>query len=382
MDFNLSDEQQMLRDAASRFVREQYGFEARRRWVAAAGWSPERWARYADMGWLALSIPEAFGGLGCGFVETAIVAEELGRGLALEPFIGSAVLAARLIEKADAPAFAACRGELLEGMAAGTRRIALAHSEAASRFELDQVSALARVEGSGFVLDGVKMMVPAAATADHLIVSARVEGEAGEGVALFLVPRDATLQHPYPLIDGTRAADVELRSVFVGAQARLSSPGAGLALLEEALDRAALAQVAEALGCMEAVLEMTSDYLKTRQQFGQPIGKFQALQHRMAEMFVEVQETRSILYRGIAHLDGPPPARRQAVSAAKVMLGSAGRFVGAQGIQLHGGIGVTDEYPIGHYYKRLLVLEKLYGDSDWHLGRFVEARTQAQEEIA
>ena len=375
MDFNLSDEQQMLRDAASRFVREQYAFEARRRWAAAAGWSPERWAQYADMGWLGLSIPEEFGGLGCGFIETAIVAEELGRGLALEPFIGCAVLAARLIERGDAPAFAARRGELLQAIAAGTRRVALAHSEAASRFELDRSSAVARAEGSGFVLDGVKMMAPAAEGADQLIVSARLEGEAD--IALFLVPRDATTLHSYPLIDGTRAADVELRSVFVVAEARLSSPGSGLALLEEGLDRAALAQVAEALGCMEAVLEMTSDYLKTRQQFGQAIGKFQALQHRMAEMFVEVQETRSILYRGIAHLEGAPAARRQAVSAAKVMLGSAGRFVGAQGIQLHGGIGVTDEYPIGHYYKRLLVLEKLYGDSDWHLGRFIEARKEA-----
>ena len=372
MDFNLSDEQQMLRDAASRFVREQYGFDARRRWAASAGWSSERWAQYADMGWLALGIPEAFGGLGCGFIETAIVVEELGRALALEPFIGCAVLAARLIETGDAPAFAVRRGELLEGVAAGTLRVALAHSEAASRFELDGVSANARAEGSGFVLDGVKMMVPAADAADQLIVSARVNDAGADGVALFLVPRDATTLHSYALIDGTRAGDVELRSVFVGAEARMSAPGSGLVLLEEALDRAALAQVAQALGCMEAVLEMTSDYLKTRQQFGQPIGKFQALQHRMAEMFVEVQETRSILYRGIAHLEGAPAARRQAVSAAKVMLGSAGRFVGGQGIQLHGGIGVTDEYPIGHYYKRLLVLEKLYGDSEWHLSRFIE----------
>ncbi|MES1163304.1 MAG: acyl-CoA dehydrogenase family protein, partial [Rhizobacter sp.] len=276
-----------------------------------------------------MSIPDTFGGLGCGFIETAIVAEELGRGLALEPFIGCAVLAARLIEKADAPAFAARRGELLEGMAAGTQRVALAHSEAASRFALDRPCTVARAEGRGFVFDGVKMMVPAADSADHLIVSARLDGETG--VDLFLVPRDATTLHSYPLIDGTRAADVELRSVFVAADARLSAPGSGLALLEEALDRAALAQVAEALGCMEAVLEMTSDYLKTRQQFGQAIGKFQALQHRMAEMFVEVQETRSILYRGVAHLDDAPAVRRQAVSAAKVVLGSAGRFVGGQG---------------------------------------------------
>jgi alkylation response protein AidB-like acyl-CoA dehydrogenase len=156
--------------------------------------------------------------------------------------------------------------------------------------------------------------------------------------------------------------------------ARLSAPGSGPGLLGEALDRAALAQVAEGLGCMEAVLDITGDYLKTRHQFGQPIGRFQALQHRMSEMFVDVQETRSILLRGIASLDAEPPARRRAVSAAKVMLGSAGRFVGGQGIQLHGGIGLTDEHPVGHYYKRLLVLEKLYGDSEWHLSRFIEAQ--------
>ena len=377
MDFNLSDEQQMLRDAAARYVREQCGFEARRHAAALAGWSPERWAQFADMGWLALAVPEDCGGLGCSFVETAIVAEELGRGLVLEPFVACAVLAARLIERADAPAFQTRRTSLLEGMAAGTMQIALAHSEAASRFQLDSVVLSARPEGSGWVLDGSKMMVPAAGAADHFIVSARLADSAADSIGLWLVPRDAVVLHAYPLIDGTRAADISLASVFLPAEALLSAPGSALPVLEEALDRAALAQVAEALGCMEAVLEMTSDYLKTRQQFGQPIGKFQALQHRMAEMFVEVQETRSILYRGIAHLDGAAAARRQAVSAAKVVLGSAGRFVGGQGIQLHGGIGVTDEYQIGHYYKRLLVLEKLYGDSDWHLGRFIEAQREA-----
>jgi alkylation response protein AidB-like acyl-CoA dehydrogenase len=374
MDFNLTDEQQMLRDAALRYVREQYGFEAQRHLARGTGWSAEHWARYADMGWLALSIPEAFGGLGCSFVETAVVAEELGRGLVLEPFIGCAVLAARLLETADAPAFAQRRATLLEGVAAGAQRVALAHSEVASRFELADVATRARPEGSGFVLEGVKMMVPAADAADGLIVSAAVEDQ---DLALFLVPRDAVTVHSYPLIDGTRAGDVELKSVFVAADARLTLPGSALALLEEALDRAALAQVAEALGCMEAVLDITSDYLKTRQQFGQPIGKFQALQHRMAEMFVEVQETRSILYRGIAHLGAAPSLRKQTVSAAKVILGSSGRFVGGQGIQLHGGIGVTDEYQIGHYYKRLIVLEKLYGDSDWHLGRFIQAQKEA-----
>jgi len=374
MDFNLTDEQQMLREAASRFVREQYGFEARRKWAADGGWSRERWGQYAEMGWLSLSIPEALGGLGCSFVETALVAEELGRGIALEPFVGCAVLAARLIERADGPDFGPRREALLAGIADGSAITLLAHSEPGSRFELDSVKAQARATKTGWVIDGTKMMVPGAPSAAHFIVSARLEGQ---GTALFLVHREAVVLQAYPLIDGTRAGDLELHGVAVGKDTMLAAPGRAASLIEEAMDRAALAQVAEGLGCMEAVLALTSDYLKTRQQFGQPIGKFQALQHRMAEMFVEVQETRSILYRGIAHLDGEAAARKQAVSAAKVMLGSAGRFVGGQGIQLHGGIGVTDEYQVGHYYKRLLALEKLYGDSDWHLDRFIEAQRES-----
>jgi len=376
MDFNLTDEQQMLRESASRFVREQYGFEARRKWAADGGWSPERWGQYAEMGWLSLSIPEELGGLGCSFVETALVAEELGRGIALEPFTGCAVLAARLIERGDAPGFASQREALLAGIADGSAITLLAHSEPASRFEIDGVATEARETAGGWVIDGTKMMVPGAPGAAHFIVSARVQGQ---GIALFLVHREAVVLQTYPLIDGTRAADIELHGVAVGKEALLAMPGNAVALLEEAMDRAALAQVAEGLGCMEAVLELTAEYLKTRQQFGQPIGKFQALQHRMSEMFVEVQETRSILLRGIANLEGEPAARKQAVSAAKVMLGTAGRFVGGQGIQLHGGIGVTDEYQVGHYYKRLLALEKIYGDSDWHLDRFIAAQREAKE---
>ena len=376
MDFNLTDEQQMLRESASRFVREQYGFEARRKWAANGGWSPERWGQYAEMGWLSLSIPQELGGLGCSFVETALVAEELGRGIALEPFVGCAVLAARLIERGDAPGFGAQREALLAGIADGSSITLLAHSEPGSRFELDSVATEARETAAGWVIDGTKMMVPGAAGAGHFIVSARVQGQ---GIALFLVHREAVVLQSYPLIDGTCAADIELQGVAVGKDALLAAPGSAVPLLEEAMDRAALAQVAEGLGCMEAVLELTGDYLKTRQQFGQPIGKFQALQHRMSEMFVEVQETRSILLRGVANLEGEPAARRQAVSAAKVMLGTAGRFVGGQGIQLHGGIGVTDEYQVGHYYKRLLALEKIYGDSDWHLDRFIAAQREAKE---
>jgi alkylation response protein AidB-like acyl-CoA dehydrogenase len=374
MDFNLTEEQRMLRESAARFVREQYGFDARQRWAQESGWSPECWRRYAEFGWLALGIPEEDGGLGCGFVETVLVAEELGRGMVLEPYAACAVLAARLIELADAPDFPVRRSALLGDIAAGDAIVLLAHGEAGTRFELDGVTTRARRDGDLWWLEGRKMMVAGAPAATHFIVSARVEGE---GIALFLLPRESVSLHMYPLIDGTRGADIEMRSLPVAAEALIVTPQHGLELLEEAQDRAALAQVAEGLGCMEAVMALASDYLKTRHQFGQPIGRFQALQHRMAEMFVEVQETRSILYRGIASLGGPTAARRQAVSAAKVMLASAGRFVGGQGIQLHGGIGMTDEYQIGHYFKRLVTLDKTCGDGDWHLQRFVRAQREA-----
>lgn len=374
MDFNLTQEQHMLRESASRFVREQYGFEARRRWAAADGWSPDCWSQYAELGWLGLAIPEEYGGLGCGFVETALIAEELGRGMVLEPYVSCTVLAARLIERSDATGIEARHSALLADIANGTAVVLFAHSEPAGRFEPDGVGLRARRQGDGWLLDGSKFMVAGAPAATHFIVSARIDRQ---GVALFLVPRELLDLQMYPLIDGTRAADFELRELALGADALLALPGSAEALLEEAQDRAALAHVAEALGCMEAVMDLSSEYLKTRQQFGQPIGRFQALQHRMAEMFVEVQETRSILYRGIAHLDAAPAARRHAVSAAKVMLGSAGRFVGGQGIQLHGGIGMTDEYQVGHYYKRLLTLEKLCGDSDWHLDRMARAQRAA-----
>jgi alkylation response protein AidB-like acyl-CoA dehydrogenase len=377
MDFNLNDEQQMLRDAAARFVREQYGFEARRKTAATDGWSVNLWGQYAEMGWLSLAVPEADGGLGCSFVETAIIAEELGRAMALEPFVAVAVLGARVLERADAPGFSERRSALLAGLAEGSVRVVPALTEPRSRWEYLNPRTEARRAGDGWTLSGTKMLVEAAPSATHFIVPARVEG--GErGLGVFLVDAGVVRSEPYAVIDGTRAADLRLDHVAVGADALMTDPARGAALLEEAVDRASLAHVAEAIGAMEAVLEITSEYIKTRQQFGQPIGKFQALQHRMSEMFVEVQEMRSILLRGIAHIDASPAERRMAVSAAKVMLGNAARFVGGQGIQLHGGIGVTDEYRVGHYYKRLLVLDKRYGDSDSHLDRFIGA----QQEIA
>lgn len=369
MDFNLTDEQQMLREAVRRFTQEQYSFEARRRLLESEqGFGADNWNSYAELGWLALGLPEDVGGLNCSFVETALVMEEFGRVLALEPYASSAILCARII---DASEKSEHREALLPALGEGKLRMALAHSEADARYNLAAVRfTKAERSGEGFVLDGVKTLAFDAPAADQLIVSAHIDEDFG----LFLVPRGANgvSLSEYRLIDGTRAADVEFKAVHLPASALLVEPARALKVLEEAIDRTVLAQVAEALGAMEAVLEITNAYIKQRVQFGQPIGKFQALQHRMAEMFVEVQETRSILYRGMALLDAPPAERKRAISAAKVVASNAAKFVGAQGIQLHGGIGMTEEYAVGHYFKKLVAFEKRYGDTEYHVDRYLQ----------
>lgn len=370
MDFNLTDEQQMLRDSAQRFIREHYSFEQRRTMVGSAlGFSAEHWRSYADFGWFALGLPEDVGGLACSFVETTVLMEEFGRGLVLEPYVSTAVLCAHILDRCNN---AETRSSTLTAIAEGRSRLALAHYEPDGRYETKQVAAVATRKGEGFLLNGGKICVLDAASADQLIVSARLEGE--DDYSLFLVDAssEGLRMQTYPLIDGTRAADIALQNVTLPASSLLAGAGTALGLVQEALDRAVLARIAMALGAMEAVLQITAEYLKTRTQFGQPIGKFQALQHRMSEMFVEVQETRSILYCGLAHLDAEAALRSPIISAAKLVTTNAGRIVGGQGIQLHGGIGVTNEYAVGHYYKHLLAFEKIYGDADWHLERFAK----------
>ena len=372
MDFNLTDEQQMLRDGVRRFAVERYSFEARKRLLATVErYSPQNWNTYAELGWLALALPEEVGGLGCSFVETAIVMQELGRVLALEPYATSAILGAHIIGASENNNQ---RAPLLSQLGTGQLRVALAHSEPGARYELNAVHATtAHATDDGYVLSGVKTLVFDAPAADQLVVSAAMAAEGSFG--LFIVPTDAAgvVMNAYPLIDGTRAADIELKALRLPNSALLVSPRRAFDVLEEAIDRTVLAQVSEALGAMEAVLDITNGYLKQRVQFGQPIGKFQALQHRMAEMFVEVQQTRSILYRGMALLEAAPAERKRAVSAAKVAACNAGKFVGTQGIQLHGGIGMTEEYSIGHYYKKLVAFEKRFGDTEFHISRYVEA---------
>lgn len=369
MDFNLTEEQQMLRDGAERFVREQYDFETRRALAkTGGGFNGKNWQQFAELGWLALGLPEDCGGFGFDFVETAILMQELGRGLVLEPVVSSAVLCARIIDRAGNETH---RQELLSQIAEGALRIALAHSERESRFNLDSVSATVELASDGYSLNGVKFMAFDAPLAKKLIVSAKTSG--AQGFALFLVDMQAEgiSVADYSLIDGTRAADIRFENVVLPNDALLADAGHALEVLEEAVDRAIMAQVAEAIGAMEAIMEITAEYLKDRKQFGQAIGKFQALQHRMAEMLTHVENARSMLYRGLAYLDGDARARKAAVSSAKAVAAEAAKFVSAQGIQLHGGIGLTDEYSISHYFKKLTVFEKAYGDIDHHTGRYM-----------
>jgi alkylation response protein AidB-like acyl-CoA dehydrogenase len=369
MEFDLTDEQRMLQEGAERFLQESYSFDHRRVTLAGATRCDDStWRSFAELGWLALLTPEEYGGLGAGPFESVLLAEAMGRRLVVEPFATTAVLCARLIERGSNEAL---RNDLLPRLAEGKLRVALAALEPGRGYELTNPATRARRTGAGYVLNGAKLLVQDEPAAQRLIVSASTD----EGVALFAVDKDlpGVTARAYPLIDGRLAADVDFVDVQLPVSAILCNAASAPNVLDEALDRLRVFEVAEALGAMEAVMEQSAEHLRNRKQFGQPLAAFQALQHRAAEMFVEVQETRSALYHALAHREAPTAQRNAAVSSAKVVASEAGRVVGGQGIQLHGGVGMTDEYQVGHFFKRLLVLEKSWGDVDFHLDRMARA---------
>lgn len=369
MDFNLSEEQTMLRDGVERYIKDAYGFEARRHQAnSTEGFSREHWQQFADLGWLALNLPEDVGGLDCTFAETAIVLESFGRGMVVEPFVVSAVLCARIIDRSGSDYH---RHDLLPALIEGRLLLAFADSENGSRFSVGCCAETYAVKTpQGYTLNGLKTLVVAAPSSDKLLVTASLDDFSEP--AVFIVDRQTpgVSLDGYTLIDSCRAADVRFDNVELPESALLLAPASSRAVLDEAHDRATLAVVAQILGVMHGVMDLTAEYIKTRSQFGQPLGKFQALQHRMAEMFVETTHTRSILYRGMAYMDKLPSERRKAVSAAKAAAGKSGRFVCGQGVQLHGGIGLTEEYQVGHYFRLMTFLEKQFGDIDYHLARF------------
>ena len=373
MNFEFSDEQRQLHDSVERYLAEQYSFDKFRAINASqAGWDKAAWAGLAELGVLALNVPAAQGGLGFGPLETLAMMGACGRSLLLEPFLSSAVIATAALRAYAADAQA--QG-LLTRMAGGQAIAVLAHFEKDSRFETQWVSTRAVRSEAGYRLDGHKAVVMHAAAADTLLISARTAGDAGDavGVTLFRVPRDApglTLDS-YATIDGQRAADVYLKGVEVPAAGRLSAEGTALAAIEAALDIGLAALCAEAVGVMQALLDATVTYVQNRQQFGVPIGRFQALQHRIADMLIHLEQARSMSYlAALRCADENVSERRRALSAAKAVIGQACRFVGQQAVQLHGGMGMTDELIVSHWFKRLTAAELMFGDSDAHLQRY------------
>jgi alkylation response protein AidB-like acyl-CoA dehydrogenase len=375
MEFNYSEEQLALQDTLQRFISRDYDFDKRRKFSASPdGFSAEAWSQYADLGLLSLPYPEDFGGLGGSAVDVMLVMEQFGQGLLLEPYLSTVVLCGGLIRDAAPDAM---KQKLLPEIASGKLKLALAAYEAAGRYELSYVGSKAEQSGGGWRLSGRKTVVLDGASADYFLVSARSSGAIGDrdGISLFLVPRDAKglTVAAYPTQSGARAADLLLENVTVAADSLIGAAGGALPIIERAVDQAIAALCAEALGIINALNQATLNYLKTRKQFGVAIGTFQALKHKMADMLIAAEQSRSMAIIAAVHADSQDAAdRHRAISAAKAYIGQAGRLVGQHAVQMHGGMGVVDELIVSHYFKRLTMIDLTFGDADYHLASFSE----------
>ncbi|MEP3232968.1 MAG: acyl-CoA dehydrogenase [Hyphomicrobiales bacterium] len=368
MDFNHTEERRMLAESLGRYLNDNYTFETRMKIAESDdGYSPQKWQELAEMGIIGALFSEDKGGFGGAGFDITVVFEELGRAGVVEPFL-STLLAGSVLAQLDD------HDPLIESMIAGEELVSLAHGEANAHYDLDHVATTATEAGDGFVLNGAKAVVLNGGEANKLIVSARISGEtfSQDGIALFLVDANqvGVIIRPYPTMDGSRAAEISFSNVKLKTDALLSSSPSTFAILETAYARAILAVSAEALGAMETATRMTGEYLTTRTQFGQPIGMFQALQHRMSEMMIELQQMRSSLINAAGSFEDDKAARDKAISAVKNLTGRVGKLVAEESIQMHGGIGMTWEYALPHFAKRIIMIDHLFGDSDHHLERF------------
>jgi pimeloyl-CoA dehydrogenase small subunit len=375
MDFELSEEQRLLRDSVDRLLADHYAFAQRRRHLAEPeGWSRAMWRRYAELGLLGVPFAEEHGGFGGGAIETMLVMEAFGRTLVLEPYLATVVLSGTALQLAGN---AAQKAAILPAVAAGETTLAFAHGERQARYDLTDILTTAKPRDGGWVIDRGKSVVVNGDSADRLIVSARVSGERDDpgGIGLFVVDAgaDGVARRAYPMRDGTRAADIALSGVAVGADAVLGEPGGAFPVIERVVEAGIAAMAAEAVGAMAAMHAMTLEYLKTRQQFGRPIGQNQALQHRSAEMLIAFEQGRSMAMLAAMTVDAADAAERaHNISMAKVGVGQSARFVSQNAIQLHGGIGMTEEYAVGHYFRRVMVIEHTFGDIAHHLSRIAD----------
>jgi alkylation response protein AidB-like acyl-CoA dehydrogenase len=373
MNFELSTEQQLLRDSVARFVQDNYELENRLKLVATKlGFSEALWQKMAELGWLALPFTEADGGFGGDQIDTMVIMEQFGKGLVLEPFFANVVLGGGIVKRT---ASSKQKALLLPGLLDGSRQLTLGYAEEQARFDLHDVTTTARVQGDAFIINGHKSMVANAATASQLIISARTGGGQIDenGISLFIVDADAegvSLEN-FPTVDGLRASEVTLKDVKVTSENLLGELDNGFAILNAVSNDAILALSAEAVGAMEVLYKDTVEYTQEREQFGHPLADFQVLQHRMVEMFMEYEQCKSLLYRATLEVaQGNSATAQRTVHALKHLIGKTAIFIGENAVQLHGGMGMTEELRIGHYFKRLLVIDAQFGNADFHLQKF------------
>jgi pimeloyl-CoA dehydrogenase small subunit len=372
MDFAFTEEQTLLRNSVQRYLADNYKYEDWRKFTRGeTGRDPKHWAQFAELGLLAASLPEEHGGLGGGAIESMVVMEEFGRALVVEPYVPTVVIGGGALKYGGSDAQ---KSEWLPKIAAGETIVAFAFAEPSGRYNLADLTTTAKKQGARYVLSGQKGVVIGAPWADQLLVTARTGGGRRDekGVSVFLVDKKTkgVSLRDYPTMDGSRASEITFENVELPADRLIGGADNGLALIERVTDEAIAATCAEATGAMKVLVDATVEYSKTRKQFGVPIGKFQALQHRMVDMFVNYEQSVSMTLMVTLKLDESAVARSKAASAAKVQIGKSGRFVGQGAVQVHGGMGMTDELNVGHYFKRLTMIETLYGSVDHHLQRF------------
>jgi pimeloyl-CoA dehydrogenase small subunit len=374
MDFSFTEEQTLLRNSVQKYLAGNYSFEHFKKVTRTEpGWSKDAWKQFAELGLLAAPLPEAYGGLGGGPVDVMVVMEEFGKALVVEPYAQTVVIGGGFFNHGGTDAQ---KEEWLNKIAAGETVLAFAFAEPQGRFNYADLTTAAKKSGANYVLNGQKAVVLGAPWADALIVTARTSGgqRDAKGVSVFIVDKKSKgiTTRDYPTIDGLHASEVTFENVEVPAANLIGTADDGIKLIEQVTDEAIAAHASEAVGAMKVLLDATVEYSKTRKQFGVPIGKFQVLQHRMVDMFINYEQSASITYMVTLKLGDDEAERKKAASAAKVQIGKAGRFVGQQAVQIHGGMGMTDELNVGHYFKRLTMLDTLYGNADHHLKRYAE----------
>jgi pimeloyl-CoA dehydrogenase small subunit len=376
MDFTLSDEQRLLKDSVERLLADRYAFDQRKNHLKEPnGWSAALWSQYAELGLLGLPFAEEYGGFGGSAVEIMLVMEAFGRALAVEPYLATVVLGGTAIRLGGTDAQ---KSTLLPAIAEGRMKLAFAHGERQARYDVTDVMTTAQRSGQNWVLDGAKSVVTHGDCADRLIVSARNAGErdADQGITLFLVDANANgvARRGYTMRDEQRAAEVSLSGVQVSHDDVLGQVGAGLRIIRRVIEAGIAATAAESVGAMEALHAMTLEYSRTREQFGKPIGTYQVVQHRLAEMLMSLEQGRSMAMLAAMMVDEPDANEREHnIAMAKVGIGQAGRFVSQNAVQLHGGIGMTEELAVGHYFRRCMVIERLFGDTAHYLTRLAES---------